>query len=58
MGVAPPAKNSVGKSAKFSVHMKLTAVKYYCSDLGNPPQRTFAITASVNRVIFFTYSES
>ena len=32
--------------------MKLTAVKYYCSDLGNPPQRVFAIRASMNRIIF------
>ena len=38
-------------------HMKLTAVKYYCSNLGNPPQRAFAIRASMNRVIFlFTVS--
>ena len=40
------------------LHMKLTAVKYYCSDLGNPPQRAFAIRTSMNRVIFFIYSES
>ena len=39
-------------------HMKLTAVKYYCSDLGNSPQRAFAIRVSMNRVIFFIYSES
>ena len=39
-------------------HMKLTAVKCYCSDLGNPPQRAFAIRTSMNRVIFFIYSES
>ena len=33
-------------------HMKLTAVKYYCSDLGNPPQRAFANRTSMNRVFF------
>ena len=38
--------------------MKLTAVKYYCLDLGNPPQRAFAIRTSMNRVIFFIYSKS
>ena len=29
--------------AKLLFHMKLTAVKYYCSDLGNPRQRAFAL---------------
>ena len=32
--------------------MKLTAVKCYRTDLGNSPQRTFAIRASMNCVIF------
>ena len=40
------------------LHMKLTAVKYYCSDLSNPPQPAFAIRASIYCVIFFIYSES
>ena len=40
------------------LHMKLTAAKYYCSDLGNPPQRAFAIRTSMNFVIFFIYGES
>ena len=32
--------------------MKLAAVKYYYTDLGNPRQRAFAIRASKNRVTF------
>ena len=39
-------------------HMKLTAGKYHCSDLGNPPQRAFASRTSMNLVIFFIYGES
>ena len=49
---------SIPNSVLQVQHMKLTAVKYYCSDLSNPPQRAFAIRVSMNRVIFFIYGES
>ena len=51
-------RHTNGRYVVSRTHMKLTAVKNYCSDLGNPPQRAFAIRTSMNRVILFICGES